>query len=267
MSTVSLDLEHELTVDEVLTLVDRLGIDTTPEALALWPTQPTIVELELARDACAQALADRDLIVDGEIDQDLAHVLGLMRRPERELSIRLITAEGLLRATILRVGRAHVVATRRGETVRLRAFDTDLEDRVIAEVGRLLPKPVETQCDSVSAPIAEIDERLAGLRAATPLADELHGLGADHRSAIAMSSVLADYEAAAEIRVSALDSESDRTQMIDGVVAVFYSARGSVITVPTISADDQLWCSVKGGSGHRLAQAIGQLMSLLPERW
>lgn len=267
MTTAMLDADYALTVDEILTLTGRLGIDTTPEVLALWPTQPTIAELERAHERCAQALAARDLIVDGEIDQDLAHALSAMRRPDREMSIRLVTAEGLLRAVILRLGRTHVIATRRGDSVRLRAIELTDPDSVIGQALRLLPKAIELQCGSVSALATDMAERLAGIREATALADELHALGADHRSALQLGALLANYQAAVEIRVSTLDSDTDRSRMVDGAVAVFYSDRGSVLSAPSLSADGQLWCSVKGGSGHRVGQAIAQLMSLLPEGW
>jgi hypothetical protein len=267
MSAPTLDLEYELTVDEVLTLAGWLGVDTLPDALALWPTQPTVAELDRTHDRCAQALAERELIVDGEVDGDLAHVITTLRRPERELAIRLVTAEGLLRATIIRVGRVHVTATRRGDVVRLRAFEADAVERVVDEAVRLLPKATELQCDSLSVPAGEVSERLAGLTGATAIADELHALGADQRSALVLGAALADYRTAAEIRVASLDADSDRSHLTQGAVAVFYSARGSVLSAPSTSPDGQLWCSIKGGSNHRISQAIAQLLSLLPEGW
>ncbi len=267
MMAGAVDLGYELSVDEMLTLGARLGIDTFPETLSLWPSQSTVAELEACHDRCARALADRQLIVDGEVDQDLAHVLATMRRPERELSVRIITAEGLLRASVLRVGRSHVTATRRADVVRLRAFESEHSERVAEQVVGLLPKPVELQCDSLSVPATEVSERLAGLRDATSLADELHGLGADQRSALVLGAALADYQAAAELRVASLDVDADRTHMADGAVAVFYSARGCVLSAPSTSPDGQLWCSIKGGSTHRISQAIAQLLSLLPEGW
>ncbi|MGC4936052.1 ESX secretion-associated protein EspG [Gordonia sp. DT30] len=267
MSMATLDVDFALSVDEILTLADRLGVDTLPDTLALWPTQPTVEELERVRDRCARQLSERDLIVDGEVDPDLAHVVVAMRRPERELSIRIVTADGLLRASLLRVKRSHVVATRRGDTVRLRAFEAEGAERVIAEAARLLPTALELECGSVSAPALDVAEHLAGLRSATPIADELHAFGADSRSALVLGAVLADYRAAVEMRVSALDQHADRSVVAEGAVAVFYSARGCVLSAPSTSPDGRLWCSIKGGSDHRIAQAIAQLMSLLPEGW
>ncbi|MBE7195443.1 MAG: ESX secretion-associated protein EspG, partial [Gordonia polyisoprenivorans] len=69
----TLDVDDALSVDEILTLADRLGVDTLPDTLALWPTQPTVGELQHVRDRCVGQLSDRELIVDGEIDPDLAH--------------------------------------------------------------------------------------------------------------------------------------------------------------------------------------------------
>lgn len=262
-----LGAEYTLSVDEVLTLNSRLGIDTTPEVLALWPTQPTIEELERAHDACARALTERELIVDGEIDDDLAHALTVMRRPERDLSIRVITGPEMLRAGVVRHGHTHVVATRRGDTVKVRAFEADSPDRVAAEVCRLLPRAVELRCEAVRAPMIDVAEKLAEIKDATALTDELYGLGAESRSAQMLAGVLADYAAAVEIRAASLDPHSDRSRTVDGAVAVFYSERGSVLSAPSISPDGQLWCSIKGGSGHRIEQAVAQLMSLLPEGW
>lgn len=267
MSMATLDVDDALSVDEILTLTDRLGVDTLPDTLALWPTQPTVGELQHVRDRCVGQLSDRELIVDGEIDPDLAHVLTTMRRPERELSIRIITSDGLLRASVLRVKRSHVVATRRGDTVRVRGFEAEGSERVVAEVARLLPKAIDVDCGSVSAPAVDVAEHLAGLRAATPIADELHALGADSRTAIVLGAVLADYRAAVEMRVAALDPHVDRSIVADGALAVFYAARGCVLSAPSTSPDGQLWCSLKGGSDHRIAQAVAQLMSLLPEGW
>ncbi len=39
MSMATLDVDDALSVDEILTLTDRLGVDTLPDTLALWPTQ------------------------------------------------------------------------------------------------------------------------------------------------------------------------------------------------------------------------------------
>jgi hypothetical protein len=257
-----------LTDDELQIVGARLGVADFPVVLAIRPRHGTHAGLAQAHESATARLTARGLIESGDVACELADLLDPLRRPARELAVRLVTPDGIARITVAQSGACGVLARRIGNDVHLRAIDergglAAATQAVTAE----LPAADPVQVDAFGAPSAELAVCLNGGHDATYLTDRLRALGAGQQAAMTLGSAFASRLAFAEIVCHALDSSTDRVVRVPGAVAVFYTKRGRLVSAPSMSPGGQLWTTIKPGSDHRLAQAISQLAELAPGGW
>ncbi len=228
----------------------------------------TIDALLAAQDAATRRLAARGLISDGAVEPDLIPLLQALQRPHRELAMRLVTPDGMSRVAIVRRGDLQLAARRVGDQFTLRVLDgcAELPEVTRALVGEL-PRAQAAQFTPLPAPLDAVGRYLAGTHDAAQLADRVRALGADQRTALTLGAALATRAAFAEIVYYALCSDQDRIARQPAAVGVFYTRQGRIVGSPTVSPSGQLWTTLKPGSEHALAQAIGQLVELSAERW
>ncbi|ORA36236.1 ESX secretion-associated protein EspG [Mycobacterium aquaticum] len=258
----------ELTDDELHTLGIRLGIADFPVVLAMRPRHGTIGALERAYDAAGRSLTSRGLLSTGGVLPELADLVQVLRRPSRELALRLVTPDGLARVCVAQTGSLGVSARRIGNSVTLRTLGSrcgvaELIRAVLVE----LPAAGPASVDGFGAPTVELTECLHGGHDATYLTDRLRALGAGHQVALVLGAAFASRIAFGEIVCHALDPSADRVTRTPGAVGVFYTRRGRLVSAPSVSPTGQLWTTIKPGSDHRVAQAVSQLAELVPAGW
>jgi len=208
------------------------------------------------------------LITNGSVTPDLVSLLRALHRPDRELAMRLVTPEGIARVSMVRQGTLGVLAQRVHDAFVLHtvAHAVELPAATRAMLAEL-PRAEPARIDPVGAPLDAMTECLNDSHDAHQLADRIRALGVESRSALLVGSALASRLAFAEIVYCPLAHDADRISRCPAAVAVFYTKRGRIVTAPSASPAGELWITLKPGSDHMIAQAIGQLIELSTERW
>jgi hypothetical protein len=252
--------------DELQVVAERTAVEDLPTVLAVRPRHRSTATLHAAFDRATRALVARGLIRDGLVAPDLASLMRALHRPDRELAMRTVTPDGVSRASIVRQGSLGVLARRVGNMFVLSARDAALSAAtrtVLAELPRMEPAGI----DPVSSPLDAMAECLSWHGGGPQLADRIHAMGADRRSAMQLGSALSSRMAFAEIVYYPLASDEGRISRCPAAVAVFYTKRGRITAAPSASPSGQLWTTLKPGSDHTITQAVGQLIGLSTERW
>jgi hypothetical protein len=257
-----------VTDDEMQVIVSRLGIESLPVVLALRPRHGTESDQTTAVDHATGTLVQRGLIRDGEVAPELVPLVQALRRPDRELAMRLVTPEGMARVAVIRQGAQCISVRRVGNEVVLEAVEGEPSQAQAARaLLRQLPPSVAAEFDAVGAPLDVASEALSGTHDMALLSDRIRALGADPRNAMLLGLSLASRQAFAEIVYYVLDRDEGRISRCPTAVGVFYSKRGRIVGAPSASPSGQLWTTLKPGSDHAIKQAIGQLVELSTERW
>lgn len=257
-----------LTDDELQVVGERAGIQGFPTVLSVRPRYERVDALEAAFDAATRSLVARGLIVDGAIDPELAPILRALRRPERELAMRLVTPDGIARVCVIRCGGWGVVARRVGDNISLQVTDggAGLSWATHALLGQL-PRAEAADVTAVGGPTEIVTRNLIGTHDARLLADRVRALGAEPRAAMVLGAALSSRMAFAEIVYYTLCREQDRITRRPAAVGVFYTKKGRIVGAPSASPSGQLWTTLKPGSDHTIGQAISQLVELSTDQW
>jgi hypothetical protein len=266
--TTALSQPLTLSADELQVLALRLGTYELPTVLALPTRYGAVDERAAGLDRAARGLQSRKLIADGEVQPDLVPTLEALKRPDRELAMRLVTPEGIARITVVRRGRLCVLARRIGTEVTIRLIDhgSELRDVAMALVAEL-PAAKPAAIEPVTAPLSDLSRCLSGTRDALELADRIRAVGAQPQAAMLLGTALGSRQAFAEIVHYALAEKTGRISRVAAAVGVFYTRRGRIVGAPSASPTGELWTALKPGSNHAIAQAITQLVELSDERW
>jgi hypothetical protein len=265
MSTALMS-QHVLSDDELQVVASRAGVGDFPTVLAVRPRHSRTDSLGAALDRATRALMARGVISDGVLAPDVASVVRALHRPDRELAMRMVTPDGITRISTGRQGPIGVLARRVGNEFVLRVHGAGLREAtqaLLAELPRMAPAPI----DPVGAPLDDMTECLDGGGEGPRLADRIHALGIERRSAMLLGSALSSRLAFAEIVYHPLASDEGRITRSPAAVAVFYTKRGRIVAAPSASPSGQRWTTLKTGSDHTISQAIGQLIGLSTQRW
>jgi hypothetical protein len=267
---VSTALWHQvwLTDDQLRVVALRAGMYDLPTVLTSRSRHRTIAARETAYERAARDLFARNMIVGGAVHPELVLVLQALHRPDRELAMRMVTPDGIARISVARRGTLCVLARRIADEIVLRTVGHGVELRdaasaLLAELPRAKPADVHP----VAAPLHELVESLTGTNASVDLADRIRALGIEPHAAMLLGAALSSRQAFGEIVYYALADAEDRISRGPAAVGVFYTKRGRVIGVPSVSPTGQLWSTLKSGSNHALGQGISQLVELADESW
>jgi hypothetical protein len=255
-------------LDEFLAAANRLRLHDFPTVLGIRSPHDALDARDAALDRGAGRLTSRGLLVDGGLADDVVVAMNVLERPDRELAMRVVTPDGLARVCVARRGAVGVVVRRIGDDIAVTALDRP--DELSAAVDALtaeLPAAPAAQFDPVSAPLDALADALTGTHDGAALSDRIRALGTDSRTAMVLGNALETRLAFAEIVYHALVPDEDRVVRSPAAVAVFYTRRGRIVSVPNASPSGQLWATVKPGSDHSLGRAIGQLVDISVERW
>lgn len=257
-----------LTTDALLALADRLGVQTLPTVLAVWPQWETFDELSQARDrALIMLKSDGLLDTYGEVAAELSDALTALANPERELVVRVYGASDPIRISLVRRGEQHALAVRRGDDFDITSIWTDGSGAALARpILDALGHRDAAQVASFSAPATEVAERLDGATESSDYADAVYALGVQAHDATAYGLAFGSCHSFAEIVAYAHDAGI--TTRSPGAVVVYDTAYGRIAAAPGSAPDQQVWSTVTPGTDHRIAQAISGLVESLPGgRW
>lgn len=257
-----------LTNDGVLALAKQLGVQTLPLVLSVAPQQDSHHELALAQErARADLIAHRVLDADGDVESETAEAIFVLAQPDRELAMRVFTAEGQVRACVARRGESHAYAIRRGDNVELRSLWSDGSAASLARpILDALGSSAAAEVVNFSALASDLRERLDAARTSEEYASAVYGFGVEENEAKEYGLALASCHAYAEVVAYAYaDGVTDRSP---GAVVVYDTARGRIAAAPGVASDQQVWSTLTPGTDHRIAQAISALIDRLPGgRW
>ncbi|MGY3552556.1 hypothetical protein ACVWY6_000737 [Williamsia sp. R60] len=263
--------EYRVTLTDIDYLAGLLDIQTWPTVLDVTPVHDTAVERAAAHSSASRKLLDagimsRDACSTVGVTEPLADALAVLANPEAVVELRRYGVEVSPRMCLARSGGRHVVAHRRSDGLTIRMLGTvdasEVGPLIAAEFGPMSAADVQ----SISAPAAELRERLD--RAATPAdyADALYAVGATHTDAARYAAAFESCVGHAEI--IAREAGPGRNLRTSGAVAVYDTARGRIVASPTVSPDGRIWTTLSAGTPHRVAQATDLLMETLPTgRW
>lgn len=260
--------QWRLTSEELSALGRALGMHDLPETLVGRTPHPMIDERDAAMDRAAGELSAQGLIVDGVVEANLAGALKVMQRADREIAMRRVTPHGTAHVSVLRCGEAGVHVRRIGQNVHLRVVDA--ANTIGAAVGTMvgdLPPAREADIEPVGAPQLELAESLSRNCDARELSDRIRAVGASARGAVLLGTALATRQAFAEIVYYRMMEEAGRIRRYPAAVAVFYTARGRIVSVPSLSPAGELWTTLKPGTETTVRQAIQQLVELSDDGW
>ncbi|MEU1206775.1 ESX secretion-associated protein EspG [Nocardia sp. NPDC005825] len=257
-----------LTNDGLIALAGHLGVQTLPLVLSVGPRQETHRDWQDAQEQARADLRARRIVdAHGDVDTDTATTLFTLAQPDRELAMRVHTADGQLRVCIARRADSHAVAIRRGDTLDLHPLWSDGSGDSLARplLDALGPCP-PADLAAFSAESADLAERLDTATTSEDYASTVYTLGVPDTDANAYGLALSATHSYAEIVAYAYaDGVTDRSP---GAVAVYDTARGRIVAAPGVAPDQQLWSTLTPGSDHRIAQSISALIDSLPGgRW
>ncbi|MFE5289002.1 ESX secretion-associated protein EspG [Nocardia sp. NPDC056611] len=257
-----------LTNDGLIALAGHLGVQTLPLVLSVGPRQETYQDWQDAQEQARADLRARRIVdAHGDVDTDTATTLFTLAQPDRELAMRVHTADGQLRVCVARRADSHAVAIRRGDTLDLHPLWSDGSGDSLARplLDALGPCP-PADLAAFSAESADLAERLDTATTSEDYASTVYTLGVPDTDATAYGLALSATHSYAEIVAYAYaDGVTDRSP---GAVAVYDTARGRIVAAPGVAPDQQLWSTLTPGSDHRIAQSISALIDSLPGgRW
>ncbi|GAB2562592.1 ESX secretion-associated protein EspG [Nocardia heshunensis] len=257
-----------LTNDGMIALAGHLGVQTLPLVLSVGPQQDSYTEWEQAQEQARKDLRARRIIdAHGDVDSDTATALFVLSSPERELAMRVHTAEGAVRVCVARRAEHHAVAIRRGDSLDIHPLWSDgtgdsLSRPLLDALGHCPP----AELAAFSAESVDLAERLDTATTSADYASTVYNLGVPDTDATAYGLALSSTNSYAEIVAYAYaDGLTDRSP---GAVAVYDTARGRIVAAPGVAPDQTLWSTLTPGSDHRIAQSISTLIDSLPGgRW
>lgn len=246
----------EVTIDGMLVIADRLGLEEFPPSLGI---RPNIPQPEL-RDKVWEKVAD-DLTNQGVLDihgrphPEVAAMADSLSRSDRMLEGRWWRRDvggKMVRFVVCRKGDRYVIAARDGDLLVLQrvAPQVGLAGMVTAVMGVAEPADVE--------PMTGVSSRLAESRSPNQLAQ----FGIAPASARIYAEATANPSSWVEITATERHSGGTYTQA-DVAAGVLDSPSGRIVSIPR-KVNGELFGSFLPGSQDNLQRALDELMTFLP---
>lgn len=246
----------EVTIDGMLVIADRLGLEEFPPSLGI---RPNIPQPEL-RDKVWEKVAD-DLTNQGVLDihgrphPEVAAMADSLSRSDRMLEGRWWRRDvggKMVRFVVCRKGDRHVIAARDGDLLVLQrvAPQVGLAGMVTAVMGVAEPADVE--------PMTGVSSRLAESRSPNQLAQ----FGIAPASARIYAEATANPSSWVEITATERHSGGTYTQA-DVAAGVLDSPSGRIVSIPR-KVNGELFGSFLPGTQDNLQRALDELMTFLP---
>jgi hypothetical protein len=204
------------------------------------------------------AKSDRD-----RLDAEVAGVLGLLRRPERSIDVR-IWADRSIRAQACATGEAGVLAIVDDDLVELTPIrGSALADAAVSVAG---DGPPGEGC-SVSLPHDLLREAsdVAGQHNPQVFLDELRVLGVGFGDATEVVRMADGMGMRGQFGAERTSAQDFRTERADRVVAFHDTPSGRYLHVVRPSGDGRLWSTIAPADNARVAAYVQELLAELHE--
>lgn len=246
----------EVTIDGMLVIADRLGLEEFPPSLGIRPNipQPELrdeVWEKVASDLTEQGVLD----VHGRPHPEVAAMADSLSRSDRMLEGRWWRRDvggKMVRFVVCRKGDRHVIAARDGDLLVMQrvAPQVGLAGMVQAVMGVAEPAAVE--------PMTGVSSRLAESRSPNQLAQ----FGIAPTSARIYAEATANPSSWVEITATERHSGGTYTQA-DVAAGVLDSPLGRIVSIPR-KVNGELFGSFLPGTQDNLQRALDELMTFLP---
>ncbi|WNG82189.1 ESX secretion-associated protein EspG [Mycobacterium sp. ITM-2016-00316] len=246
----------EVTIDGMLVIADRLGLEEFPPSLGIRPNIPQPELRDKVWEKVAGDLTDQGVLdLHGKPHPEVAAMADSLSRSDRMLEGRWWRRDvggKMVRFVVCRKGDRHVIAARDGDLLVLQrvAPQVGLAGMVTAVLGTAEPADVE--------PMTGVSSRLAESRSPNQLAQ----FGIAPASARIYAEATANPSSWVEITATERHSGGTYTQA-DVAAGVLDSALGRIVSIPR-KVNGELFGSFLPGSQDNLQRALDELMTFLP---
>ncbi|MFC4606141.1 ESX secretion-associated protein EspG [Rhodococcus kronopolitis] len=244
-----------LALDELDLLLQLLDIDELPVVLDAAPRHDAVAAREAAGAAAARTLTGRGLLDGNRPHPDLADRLWTLARPDREVSLRRHTGDGVERLCVARGPRGAMAADRGRDHVVLRHVPSSALGVLCDALGSAQPLAF----GPVNTVTAGLVEALADCGDPTATARSLAGLGLAGPEAVVLAAALATCLARTEI--VAVRHSDGRAAPLGAPVAVFDTEHGRILGTSSTAADGVGWSTLGPGGDARVRQAVAELLA------
>lgn len=246
----------EVTIDGMLVIADRLGLEEFPPSLGIRPNIPQPDLRDKVWEKVAEDLTEQGVLdVHGKPHPEVAAMADSLSRSDRMLEGRWWRRDvggKMVRFVVCRKGDRHVIAARDGDLLVLQrvAPQVGLAGMVQAVMGVAEPAEVE--------PMTGVSSRLAESRSPSQLAQ----FGIAPASARIYAEATANPSSWVEITATERHSGGTYTQA-DVAAGVLDSPLGRIVSIPR-KVNGELFGSFLPGSQDNLQRALDELMTFLP---
>ncbi|MCF6388869.1 ESX secretion-associated protein EspG [Mycobacterium sp. MBM] len=246
----------EVTIDGMLVIADRLGLEEFPPSLGIRPNIPQPELRDKVWEKVAEDLTEQGVLdVHGKPHPEVAAMADSLSRSDRMLEGRWWRRDvggKMVRFVVCRKGDRHVIAARDGDLLVLQrvAPQVGLAGMVQAVMGVAEPAEVE--------PMTGVSSRLAESRSPNQLAQ----FGIAPASARIYAEATANPSSWVEITATERHSGGTYTQA-DVAAGVLDSPLGRIVSIPR-KVNGELFGSFLPGSQDNLQRALDELMTFLP---
>lgn len=249
----------EVTIDGMLVIADRLGLEDFPISLGIRPNIPQLELRNLVWEQVRRDLTEQEVLdVYGNPHPSVAGMADTLSRPDRVLECRWwrrkVDGGTMVRFAVCRKGKNHVVAARNGDLLVLQwvAPQIGLAGMVNTVLGPAEPANVE--------PLTALQSKLADCR--TP--EQLAQFGIPPTSARIFSEIVADPDSWVEITATERHPGGTYTQT-DVAAGVADSPYGRLVSIPR-RVNGELFGSFLPGTPDNLQRALDGLLEFLPSK-
>lgn len=249
----------EVTIDGMLVIADRLGLEDFPICLAIHPNIPQRELRDLVWDQVRRDLADQEILdVYGTPHPSVAAMVDTLSRPDRTLECRWwrrkVNDGTMVRFVVCRKGDRHVVVVRDGDLLVLQwvAPQVGLAGMVNMVLGTAEPAKVE--------PLTALSSKLGECR--TP--EQLAQFGIPATAARTFSEIVADPTSWVEITANERHPGGTYSHT-DVAAGVADSPLGRLVSIPR-RVNGELFGSFLPGSTENLQRALDGLLEFLPSK-
>ncbi|MGV9819039.1 ESX secretion-associated protein EspG [Nocardia xishanensis] len=249
-----------LSLDEMQFLLEKLEIDELPVVLQAMGRYDNQADHDAAMDVAAQALTERDFLIDGIVHQELEDRLRTLYRPHWVLALRWVVEGQISRMCLAKGDDMVVVALRGPESYVIDEVEEDLPGPIVAALGPAEPLELE----SMNAQTELLAPIFGETGDAAATANRLAKVCNPNRDVQVLASALVEIHSHAQI--SGVVYGDGTRDISDNHIAIFNTRGGRFLITASVADDGTKWSSISSGTTARLRTALLDLISSLPER-
>lgn len=249
-----------LSFDEFQFLQETLELGDVPTVLSPIGRYDNETDHSRAMSSAAESLAQRDLLIQGEVHRDLEDRMQGLNRPHWALEVRWFIDGHVNRLCVAKGDELDVVALRGPNSYVVDEAGPDLPGTVVAALGPA--EPLELY--GTNAPTEQLAPIFGDTGDSTRTAERLAKIGKPAHDATALASALVEIHSMVEI--SGVVYGDGTRDFSPAHIAVFNTRHGRFVATVSVAEDGTKWSSLSSGTTARLRTAVHDLIESLPLR-